>query len=81
MNNIQINKNNNTITSTILNNSSNSYENKSKKELQDIINNQLKNNIPNFSRINMNGYGMQYLCSYLHKMGCLLYFLREIVLI
>ena len=67
LNNIQINKNNNIITSTILNNSSNSYENKSKKELQDIINNQLKNNIPNFSRINMNGYGMQYLCSYLHK--------------
>ena len=67
LNNLQINKNNNTITSTILNNSSNSYENKSKKELQDIINNQLKNNIPNFSRINMNGYGMQYLCSYLHK--------------
>ena len=67
LNNNQINKNNNIITSTILNNSSNSYENKSKKELQDIINNQLKNNIPNFSRINMNGYGMQYLCSYLHK--------------
>ena len=67
LNNIQVNKNNNIITSTILNNSSNSYENKSKKELQDIINNQLKNNIPNFSRINMNGYGMQYLCSYLHK--------------
>ena len=67
LNNIQVSKNNNIITSTILNNSSNSYENKSKKELQDIINNQLKNNIPNFSRINMNGYGMQYLCSYLHK--------------
>ena len=57
----------NLISSVILNNSSNSYENKTKKELQDIINNQMKNNIPNFSRINMNGYGMQYLCSYLHK--------------
>ena len=65
--NIQINKSNNLITNSILNNSSNSFENKSKKELQDFINNQLKNNIPNFSRINMNGYGMQYLCSYLHK--------------
>ena len=57
----------NLISSVIMNNSSNSYENKTKKELQDIINNQMKNNIPNFSRINMNGYGMQYLCSYLHK--------------
>ena len=57
----------NLISSVILNNNSNSYENKTKKELQDIINNQMKNNIPNFSRINMNGYGMQYLCSYLHK--------------
>ena len=51
----------------LINNSSNSYENKSKKELQEFINNQLKNNKPNFSRINMNGYGAQYLCSYLHK--------------
>ncbi len=51
----------------IMNNSSNSYDNKTKKELQEFINNQLKNNKPNFSRINMNGYGIQYLCSYLHK--------------
>ena len=50
-----------------INNSINSYENKTKKELQEFINNQLKNNKPNFSRINMNGYGIQYLCSYLHK--------------
>ena len=63
--------NNNTLlysaNNILINNSSNSYENKSKKELQEIINNQLKNNKPNFSRINMNGYGTQYLCSYLHK--------------
>ena len=51
----------------MINNSSNSYENKTKKELQEFINNQLKNNKPNFSRINMNGFGTQYLCSYLHK--------------
>ena len=48
-------------------NNNNSYETKSKKELQEFINNQLKNNIPNFSRVNMSGYGTQYLCSYLHK--------------
>jgi hypothetical protein len=62
--------NNNLLYSTnniIINNSSNSYDNKTKKELQEFINNQLKNNKPNFSRINMNGYGIQYLCSYLHK--------------
>ena len=65
-----LNNNNNLLFSTnniLINNSSNSYENKSKKELQEFINNQLKNNKPNFSRINMNGYGIQYLCSYLHK--------------
>ena len=45
----------------------NNYDNKSKKELQELINNQIKNNSPNFSRINMNGYGIQYLCSLLHK--------------
>ena len=50
-----------------MNNNNNSYDNKTKKELQEFINNQLKNNKPNFSRINMNGYGIQYLCSYLHK--------------
>ena len=72
-NNIQVNKlpNNNILLNSAsnlaLNNSNNSYENKSKKELQEFINNQLKNNKPNFSRINMNGYGTQYLCSYLHK--------------
>jgi hypothetical protein len=62
--------NNNLLNSTnniLINNSNNSYDNKSKKELQEFINNQLKNNKPNFSRINMNGYGTQYLCSYLHK--------------
>ena len=57
----------NTIHSVMINNSNNSYDNKSKKELQEFINNQFKNNIPNFSRINMNGFGIQYLCSYLHK--------------
>ena len=57
----------NSSNNVIINNSSNSYENKSKKELQELINNQLKNNNPNFSRINMNGYGTQFLCSYLHK--------------
>ena len=57
----------NSTSNLIINNSSNSFENKSKKELQEFINNQLKNNKPNFSRINMNGYGTQYLCSYLHK--------------
>ena len=72
-NNIQVNKlqNNNMLLNSannlIINNNNNSYENKSKKELQEFINNQLKNNKPNFSRINMNGYGTQYLCSYLHK--------------
>ena len=65
-----LNNNNNLLNSAsnlIINNSSNSFENKTKKELQEFINNQLKNNKPNFSRINMNGYGTQYLCSYLHK--------------
>ena len=65
-----LNNNNNLLNSAsnlIINNSSNSFENKTKKELQELINNQLKNNKPNFSRINMNGYGTQYLCSYLHK--------------
>ena len=57
----------NSANNLIINNSNNSFENKSKKELQEFINNQLKNNKPNFSRINMNGYGTQYLCSYLHK--------------
>ena len=57
----------NSASNLIINNTSNSYENKSKKELQEFINNQLKNNKPNFSRINMNGYGTQYLCSFLHK--------------
>ena len=57
----------NSSNSLFINNSSNSYDNKPKKELQEFINNQLKNNKPNFSRINMNGYGIQYLCSYLHK--------------
>ena len=67
---IKLPNNNNLLNSTtnmLINNSSNSYENKSKKELQEFITNQLKNNKPNFSRINMNGYGTQYLCSYLHK--------------
>ena len=64
-----LNSNNllNPTSNLIINNCSNSYENKTKKELQEFINNQLKNNKPNFSRINMNGYGTQYLCSYLHK--------------
>ena len=64
-----LNNNNllNSASNLIINNSSNSFENKTKKELQEFINNQLKNNKPNFSRINMNGYGTQYLCSYLHK--------------
>ena len=64
-----VNNNNllNSASNLIINNSSNSFENKTKKELQEFINNQLKNNKPNFSRINMNGYGIQYLCSYLHK--------------
>ena len=61
--NYLLNSTNNILT----NNSNNSYDNKSKKELQEFINNQLKNNKPNFSRINMNGYGTQYLCSYFHK--------------
>ena len=56
-NNIQINNNNN----------NNSFEKKSKKDLQEIIMNQLKSQNPNFSRINMNGFGIQYLCSFLHK--------------
>ena len=42
-------------------------EMKPKKELQDFINNQLKNSAPNFSRINLSGYGIQLICSYLHK--------------
>ena len=69
-NNTKILTNNNLLNSAsnlIINNTSYSYENKPKKELQEFINNQLKNNKPNFSRINMNGYGTQYLCSYLHK--------------
>ena len=59
-NNIQINTNNN-------NNNNNSFETKSKKDLQEIVTNQLKSPNPNFSRINMNGFGIQYLCSFLHK--------------
>ena len=58
-NNIQINNNNN--------NNNNSFETKSKKDLQEIVTNQLKSPNPNFSRINMNGFGIQYLCSFLHK--------------
>ena len=48
-------------------NNNNSFETKSKKDLQEFITNQLKNINPNFSRINMSGYGIQYLCSFLHK--------------
>ena len=40
---------------------------KPKKELQEFIYNQLKNVTPNFSRINLSGYGIQLICSYLHK--------------
>ena len=69
INNNKINKlgNNNSNQCLMINNNNNSFENKSKKDLQDFINNQLKNTIPNFSRINMNGFGMQYLCTYFHK--------------
>ena len=49
------------------NNNINQFESKSKKDLQEFISNQLKSPNPNFSRINMNGYGIQYLCSFLHK--------------
>ena len=48
-------------------NNNNSIEKKSKKDLQEFTTNQLKNINPNFSRINMSGYGIQYLCSFLHK--------------
>ena len=61
-----INTNMNNIANNIINNN-NSSETKSKKDLQEIITNQLKNQNPNFSHINMNGYGIQYLCSFLHK--------------
>ena len=61
-NNIQINTNNNNNS-----NNNNSFETKSKKDLQEIVTNQLKSANPNFSRINMNGFGIQYLCSFLHK--------------
>ena len=56
------NFNNNNIISN-----NNMCEIKPKKELQDFIINQLKNNAPNFSRINLSGYGIQLICSYLHK--------------
>ena len=62
-----INSNNNINNNSQLNNNNNSFETKSKKDLQEIINNQLKNTNPNFSRINMSGFGIQYLCSFLHK--------------
>ena len=40
---------------------------KSKIEQQNIILTQMKTLSPNFSRINMNGLGIQLICSYLHK--------------
>ena len=49
------------------NNNINQFESKSKKDLQEFITNQLKTPSPNFSRLNMSGYGIQYLCSFLHK--------------
>ena len=63
-------QNNNPINISNNNNNINpSFETKSKKDLQEFIINQLKNQNqnPNFSRINMSGYGIQYLCSFLHK--------------
>ena len=62
-----------TISLNSLNNFNNNISNnnmceiKPKKELQDFITNQLKNIAPNFSRINLSGYGIQLICSYLHK--------------
>ena len=50
-----------------INNNINQFESKPKKDLQEFISNQLKTPNPNFSRINMDGYGIQYLCSFLHK--------------
>ena len=50
-----------------INNNINQFESKPKKDLQEFISNQLKTPNPNFSRINMSGYGIQYLCSFLHK--------------
>jgi len=58
-----LNNNNNTNNTNI----NTSFETKSKKELQEFITVQLKNSNPNFSRVNMSGYGIQYLCSFLHK--------------
>ena len=40
---------------------------KNQKELQNIVLTQMRSLTPNFSRINMNGIGMQLICSYLHK--------------
>ena len=40
---------------------------KSKKDMQKIILSQMKIQAPNFSGINMNGIGIQLICSYLHK--------------
>ena len=65
-NNIDDNINYNSCSNNIsINNSL--YEEKPKKELHEFINNQLKNTAPNFSRINLSGYGIQLICSYLHK--------------
>ena len=67
LNNVNNNQNNNSQNINNINNNNNQFETKSKKELQEFIINQLKNKNPNFSRINMSGYGIQYLCSLLHK--------------
>ena len=58
---------NNTLNNTNNTNINTSFETKSKKDLQEFITAQLKNSNPNFSRVNMSGYGIQYLCSFLHK--------------
>ena len=65
--NNNVNNINNFSNNIQINNNNNSFETKSKKDLQEIIMNQLKSQNPNFSRINMNGFGIQYLCSFLHK--------------
>ena len=66
-NSLIISNTNNNLNNINNNNNNNSSETKSKKDLQEIIANQLKSQNPNFSHINMNGYGIQYLCSFLHK--------------
>ena len=61
------NDNNSNISPNNISINSSLSEARPKKELNEFIYNQLKTNAPNFSRINLSGYGIQLICSYLHK--------------